>query len=86
VFVGLMGFENPIKESSYEAMKICREVNIRSIIEEDDNKLASFAFGKLIGLTYKKEEILSGAEIDYMSKKEFDENIESVSIIFKNYT
>ena len=83
VFVGLMGFENPIKESSYEAMKICREVNIRSIIEEDDNKLASFAFGKLIGLTYKKEEILSGAEIDYMSKKEFDENIESVSIFSK---
>jgi Ca2+-transporting ATPase len=83
VFVGLMGFENPIKESSYEAMEICKEINIRTIIDEEDNKLASFAFGKLIGLTHKKEEILSGIEIDYMSKEEFEKNIEGVSIFSK---
>ncbi|MBU3182566.1 P-type ATPase [Clostridium psychrophilum] len=83
VFVGLMGFENPIKKSSYEAMQTCKEINIRPIIEEEDNKLASFAFGKSIGLTYKKEEILSGTEIDYMSNKELSENIESISIFSK---
>ena len=26
VFVGLMGFENPIKESSYAAVKNCKEL------------------------------------------------------------
>jgi Ca2+-transporting ATPase len=83
VFVGLMGFENPIKESSYAAMKTCKEINIRPILDEEDNKLASFAFGKQIGLTYKKEQILSGIEIDYMSKEEFEKNIEGVSIFSK---
>jgi len=83
VFVGLMGFENPIKESSYKAMEICKAINIRPIIDEGDNKIASAAFGKLIGLTHKKEEILTGAEIDYMSKEEFDGNIECVSIFSK---
>jgi len=83
VFVGLMGFENPIKESSYKAMEICKDINVRPIIDEGDNKLALFAFGKHIGLTHNKEEILSGAEIDYMSKEEFDENIESFSIFSK---
>ena len=83
VFVGLMGFENPIKESSYAAMEICKAINIRPIIDEEDNKLASFAFGKLMGLTQKKEEILSGIEIDYMSKEEFEKNIEGVSIFSK---
>lgn len=83
VFVGIMGFENPIKESSYKAMEICKDINIRTIVDEEDNKLASFAFGKLIGITYKKEEILSGMEIDYMSKEEFDENIEDISIFSK---
>lgn len=83
VFVGLMGFENPIKESSYAAMGICKAINIRPIIDEEDNKLASFAFGKLMGLTQKKEEILSGIEIDYMSKEEFEKNIEGVSIFSK---
>mgnify|MGYP001608777298 CR=1 FL=1 len=83
VFVGLMGFENPIKESSYEAMEICKDINIRTIIDDGDNKLASFAFGKLVGLTYKKKEILSGMEMDYMSKEEFDKNIEYVSIFSK---
>jgi len=83
VFVGLMGFENPIKESSYVAMKICKKINIRTIIDEEDNKLASFAFGKLIGLTDTNEEILSGIEIDYMSKEEFEKKIESVSVFSK---
>ena len=83
VFVGLMGFENPIKESSFAAMETCKEMNIRPIIDEEDNKLASFAFGKHIGITYKKEEILSGIEIDYMSKEEFEKNIEGVSIFSK---
>jgi len=83
VFVGLMGFENPIKESSYVAMKTCNEINIRPIIDEEDNKLASLAFGKLIGLTQRKEEIISGIEIDYMSKEEFEKNIEAVSIFSK---
>lgn len=83
VFVGLMGFENPIKENSFAAMEVCKEMNIRSIIDEEDNKLASFAFGKLIGITYKKEEILSGIEIDYMSKEEFEKNVEGVTIFSK---
>lgn len=83
VFVGLMGFENPIKESSFAAVKTCAEINIRLIIDEEDNKLAALAFGKQIGCANKKEEILSGIEIDYMSKEEFEKNIEGVSIFSK---
>lgn len=83
VFVGLMGFENPIKNSSFAAVENCVDTNLRLIIDEEDNKLACLAFGKLIGLTHKKEEILSGIEIDYMSKDEFEKNIEGVSIFSK---
>ena len=83
VFVGLIGFENPIKCSSYAAVKSCNDINIRLIIDEDDNKLAALAFGKLIGISQSKEEILSGIEIDYMSKEEFDNNLEGVSIFSK---
>jgi Ca2+-transporting ATPase len=83
VFVGLIGFENPTKERSYETIKICKDINVRVIIDEEDNKLAAFAFGKKIGLVHKKEEILSGIEIDHMSKEEFDKNIENVSIFSK---
>ncbi|MBU3160114.1 hypothetical protein KPL37_10145 [Clostridium frigoris] len=83
VFVGLIGFENPIKKNSYIAVNTCRKIDIRVIIDQEDNKLASFAFGELIGLTCKKEEILSGIEMDYMSKDEFEKNIENVSIFSK---
>ena len=58
-------------------------INIRLIIDEEDNKLAAFAFGKHIGIVSNKEEILSGIEIDYMSKEEFEKNIEGVSIFSK---
>lgn len=83
VFVGLIGFENPTKESSYATVKTCKEINVRLIIDEEDNKLAAFAFGKLMGIAHKKEEILSGIEIDHMSKEEFEKNIEGVSIFSK---
>ena len=83
VFVGLMGFENPIKNSSYEAVKKCVDMDIRLIIDEEDNKLACLAFGKLMEHTHKKEEVLSGIEIDYMSKEEFEKNIEEVRIFSK---
>ncbi|MBU3145536.1 cation-transporting P-type ATPase [Clostridium sp. CF012] len=83
VFVGLMSFENPIKNSSYAAVESCVDTNIRLIIDEEDNKLACLAFGRQIGLTHKKEEILSGIEIDYMDKEEFEKNIEGVSIFSK---
>ena len=62
-------------------MNTCKKINIRPIIDEEDNKLAAFAFGKFIGLTCTKEEILSGIDIDYMSKVEFDKNVESVSTL-----
>ncbi|MBZ9688193.1 hypothetical protein G9F72_017810 [Clostridium estertheticum] len=83
VFVGLMGFENPIKNNSYAAIEKCEDANIRLIIDEEDNKLACLAFGKQIRLTHKTEEILSGIEIDYMDKEEFEKNIEAVSIFSK---
>ncbi|MCB2288763.1 hypothetical protein LGK97_03175 [Clostridium sp. CS001] len=83
VFVGLIGFENPTKESSYETIKTCKDINVRLIIDEEDNKLAAFAFGKQVGLVHKKEEILSGIEIEHMSKEEFDRNIERISIFSK---
>ena len=35
VFVGLIGFENPIKESSYIAVNTCRKINIRVIIDQE---------------------------------------------------
>ena len=83
VFVGLIGFENPIKEKSYATIKTCKDINVRLIMDEEENKLAAFAFGKRIGLVHKKEEILSGIEIDHMSKEEFEKNIEDVSIFSK---
>ncbi|MGV8982764.1 P-type ATPase [Clostridium sp.] len=83
VFVGLMGFENPIKKSAYEAIRACEDLNIRLVIDEGENKLACLAFGKLVGIAHKSEQILSGIEIDYMSSEEFEKNIEGVSIFSK---
>jgi P-type Ca2+ transporter type 2C len=83
VFVGLIGFENPIKSSSYAAVKSCKDNNIGLIIDEEDNKLAALAFGRLMGIASNKEEILSGIEIDYMSKEEFEKNIEEARIFSK---
>ena len=58
VFVGLIGFENPIKENSYTAMETCRDINVKLIMDEEDNKLASFAFGKLMGIIKRRGDFI----------------------------
>ncbi|MBC2579263.1 HAD-IC family P-type ATPase [Clostridium sp. DJ247] len=71
VFVGLVGFENTLKEDALDSIKKCKELCIRPIILTEDNKLTAFAIGKKIGTVSGLQEILSGVEIDNMNDEEF---------------
>ncbi|MHC1683497.1 MAG: cation-transporting P-type ATPase [Clostridiaceae bacterium] len=80
VFVGLIGLENPIRESSYDIINYARTANIRTLISSEDNKLASFNFGKELGIVYNDDRVISGVELDNMSEDHFSSVIEKVLI------
>lgn len=80
VFVGLVGFENVLREEAIESIKKTKALGIKPIIITEDSKLTAFAFGKKMGIVSKLQEILSGVEIDNMPDEEFERIGEKVGI------
>lgn len=83
VFVGLVGFENLLKEEVDNAVKKSRALLIKPIIITEDNKITALAVGRKIGVISKLREILSGIEIDNMSGEEFQRIGDKISIFSK---
>lgn len=80
VFVGLIGFENPIKEDVKNALTQCKSMGIKTLIITDDNKLTAHAIGKKLGIINNINQILAGIEIDNMLDEEIKRNINKVNI------
>lgn len=83
VFVGVIGFVNPIKLETYEFKERCNELNLNPIIFTEDNKLTAKVFGKEIGVIGETNEIYSGIEFDYMSSRELQNIISNESLFSK---
>lgn len=80
VFAGLVGFENNIKESAYEALEICKNTLVKPIIITEDSKLTALAVGKKLGVISNEEGVISGIEMDYMKADELERTIHKVTI------
>ncbi|WMJ82326.1 HAD-IC family P-type ATPase [Clostridium sp. MB40-C1] len=83
VFVGLVGFENPIKENSRSYIDYCRSLAVKPTVITEDNKITAESFGKKIGLLNKNDIVLSEVEIDHMEEEEIEKYIERVGIFSK---
>ncbi len=83
VFVGLIGFDNPIKENAKKYLNYCKSLAIKPMVITDDNKITAEAFGKKIGILNKNDIVLSGVELDHMEDEEFEKYVERVSIYSK---
>ncbi|MCY6959719.1 HAD-IC family P-type ATPase [Clostridium brassicae] len=83
VFVGLVGFENPIKENARTYIDYCRSLAVKATVITEDNKITAESFGKKVGLLNKNDIVLSEVEIDHMEEEEIEKYIERVGIFSK---
>ncbi|QGU95519.1 cation-transporting P-type ATPase [Clostridium bovifaecis] len=83
VFVGLMGFDNPLKENSVECIEYCKRLAVKPVVITDDNKIAANSVGKKLGILNKNDVALSGVEIDNMEDNELEKMVERVGIYSK---
>lgn len=83
VFVGLMGFENLLKEEAENSIKKSKVLSVKPVIITEDNKITALAVGRKMGLISKLREILSGIEIDNMAEEEFDRIGSKISVFSK---
>ncbi|MDP3354182.1 MAG: cation-translocating P-type ATPase [Flavobacteriaceae bacterium] len=78
-FVGLIGFEDPIRPEVPKAIQECKEAGIKVIIITGDYAITAKSIAKQIGLT-GDEKIITGDELDKMSDEELSVRIKNTVI------
>ncbi len=79
VFAGLAGMIDPPREEVKDAVELCDRAGIRSVMITGDHKLTAIAIAKELGI-YKKGVGFSGAELDALSDKEFEDLVEKIEV------
>jgi len=79
VFMGLIGMEDPPREGVKESIKKCHDAGIKVVMITGDNKNTAAAIGRELGLL-KDGLVISGQELDQMSKEELDNKIDRIQV------
>ena len=79
VFVGLAGMIDPPREEVKEAVKLCDQAGIKSVMITGDHKLTAVAIAKELGIL-KEGVAFTGAEIDNLSDEEFEAMAEKIEV------
>ncbi|UZE93042.1 MAG: HAD-IC family P-type ATPase [Candidatus Nealsonbacteria bacterium] len=80
LFAGFITLKDPIRKEVKEAIRICRQAGMRTIIATGDHKLTAESVAKEIGFKIAKENILEGKELDKLSDKDFEKILEKIKI------
>ncbi|MEM3551439.1 MAG: cation-translocating P-type ATPase [Candidatus Bathyarchaeia archaeon] len=80
IFVGLQGMIDPPREEAIEANKLCQKAGIKAVMITGDHKLTAIAVAKEVGIFKEGDMVLTGAEMDKLSDKEFEEIVEKVTV------
>jgi Ca2+-transporting ATPase len=79
VFAGLVGMIDPPRPEVKDAIKVCEEAGIESIMITGDHKLTAMAVARELGLL-KQGKALSGTELDSLSEEEFEKMVEQIEV------
>ncbi|MGD8507132.1 MAG: cation-translocating P-type ATPase, partial [Candidatus Bathyarchaeota archaeon] len=79
VFIGLAGMIDPPREEAKKANLLCQQAGIKTVMITGDHKLTAVAIAKELGML-RSEKVLSGAELDQISDKEFEIMVEDVTV------
>jgi len=78
VFVGLAGMADPPREEAKAAVKLCQQAGIRVVMVTGDNKVTAESVGRQLDLPPGRA--ITGAELEQMSDKELEQQVETISI------
>lgn len=77
--LGLIGLEDPPRDSVPESVAICTRAGIRIVMITGDNGTTAQSIGKKIGLT-NTSQVLSGVQLDGLTDEEIKEKIKDTNI------
>jgi Ca2+-transporting ATPase len=80
VFVGLAGMMDPPREEAIEAISVCKQVGIKSIMITGDHKLTAVAIAKEMGIFKDGDMVLTGEELESISEEELEKIVDKVTV------
>ena len=80
IFVGLAGMFDPPRSEAKRAVEKCKKAGVKPIMITGDHKTTAFAIAKKIGITESLQEVLTGAEIDKLPQKDFENVIQQMRV------
>ncbi len=79
-FMGLVGMIDPPRPEAKEAVKICRGAGIKPVMITGDHVVTASAIAKELGILFEGDRAITGAELDSMTDRELDEQVENISV------
>ena len=80
VYLGIVGMIDPPRPEVYDAIEKCKRANIKIIVVTGDHKITARAIGEELGILGPADKIIDGVELDSMTEKELETQIEDIRI------
>jgi P-type Ca2+ transporter type 2C len=80
VLLGLAGMMDPPRLEAIEAIKVCKQVRIRTVMITGDHRLTAVAIAREMGIYKDGDRVLSGDELERMSEEELSGIVHTVTV------
>lgn len=85
VFGGIIALNDPPRPEVPKAVRQCLQAGIKPIMITGDHRATAVAIARRIGLPFKPEGVVTGAELEKISDGELEKRIESISVCARVY-
>jgi len=80
VWLGLVGMIDPPREEVKQAVALCKQAGIKSVMITGDHKLTAEAIAKELGMLQENDMALSGSELDKLTQAELSNAVEGIKV------
>ena len=80
VFLGLLAMKDPLRPEAVEAIRLCRQAGITTVMITGDHKETAVAIAREIGLSDGHDTALSGAEINHLTDERLTQLVERTTV------
>ncbi|MBO5109208.1 MAG: cation-translocating P-type ATPase [Clostridia bacterium] len=79
-FMGLVGMIDPPRPEATVAVATCRRAGIKPVMITGDHVVTATAIARELGIFVEGDRAITGAELDAMTDRELDEQVEQISV------
>jgi Ca2+-transporting ATPase len=80
VFLGLFAMKDPLRPEAAEAVRLCREAGIKTVMITGDHKETAIAIARDLGLHDGDGSALSGHEMNHLTEEQLAQCVERIAV------